>query len=656
MQDTNKDFRNLLSPFHIGKVRFKNRFIFLPHLTGYALDAGYMECGLVSDRNVRHYVERAKGGAAAVTVSQNVDAYSQMSDEYIVGNDPRNKDMFKRLADEVHAYDCRVITQLNQGGHTTLKNPPQLLHAPSQMPEPSCHFNVKELEKDDLMRIKDAYVASAAMQKEVGWDAVELKIAHDGLLRTFVSPFFNRRTDEYGCDFEGMMRYPLEVIAAIREAVGPDYPIGIRLCLDEFIDNGYSLEYGLKLGKRLEEAGVDYFSSDAGTFSSFYMEIPPAPIPLGFAIYMSAELKKVVDIPVIAFGRINDPVMAETILAEGNADLVGMCRQLLCDPETPIKTMEGRLDDIRHCIACNEGCIGKDGIDVECVQNPGVGREKLFGIGTLPTAEQKKNVMVIGGGIAGMKAAEIAARRGHSVSLYEKTGELGGQMLLAVKYPYKVEMEEGYRYLKIQVQQLGVDIHLHTEVDTALVERVNPDAVIAATGSFPFITSWEGQDEADYTIMDVRTAMRNVDKIGDNVVILDETGFWQGAGLADYVVALGANVTVVTGDYFLAQDVENSSCLLMHKRLYKGGADIITSHSVKKLTKTSVVIQNVFSGKTREIKGVDTFLFAGRSCSDNALYNALKASGREVYAVGDCVAPRAIEQVLFESEEVTRTV
>ena len=294
-----------------------------------------MDCGLFSERNIQHYVERAKGGAAAVTVSQNVDPYSMMSDEYPVGSDPRNKENFRRLAAEVHKYGCKCITQLNHGGHNTLKNPPQILVAPSQMPEPSCHFNTKELEKEELEQIKDYYVKAATLQQGVGWDAVELKIAHDGLLRTFISPLFNKREDEYGGSFENRMRYPLEIIEAIREAVGPDYPIGIRLCVDEFIEGGYSMEYGLKVAKRLEEAGVDYLSTDAGSFSSFYMEIPPAVIPLGFALYMSAELKKTVDIPVIAAGGIADgrQLLAAYALGAIGAQ-VGTC--LLVSEECPI--------------------------------------------------------------------------------------------------------------------------------------------------------------------------------------------------------------------------------------------------------------------------------------------------------------------------------
>lgn len=656
MENSNQKFTKLLSPFKIGKMELKNRFIFLPHLTGYAIDEGWMDCGLFSERNIKHYVERAKGGAAAVTVSQNVDPYSMMSDEYPVGSDPRNKENFRRLADEVHKYGCKCITQLNHGGHNTLKNPPQILVAPSQMPEPSCHFNTKELEKDEMEMIKDYYVKAAVLQQDVGWDAVELKIAHDGLLRTFISPLFNKRKDEYGGNFENMMRYPLEIIEAIRKAVGPDYPIGIRLCVDEFIEGGYSMEYGLKVAKRLEEAGVDYLSTDAGSFSSFYMEIPPAVIPLGFALYMSTELKKTVNIPVIAFGRINDPVQAEMLLDENCADLVGMCRQLICDPETPNKTMKGELDDIRHCIACNEGCLGNDGIDVECVQNPGVGREKYFGIGTLEAADKKKKVMVIGGGISGMKAAEIAAKRGHEVSLYEKSDKLGGQILLVEKMPYRAEVGEIYRYLKYQLKKYNVDIHMNTKADKELVDKVNPDAVIAATGSRPLIPDYIKMDEAGIKVIDCRQAMGNLELIGNKVLVFDDIGYYQAGGTADYVTALGADTTVVTTSDFLGCDIEGTNKALLLQRLYEAGTEIIASHRISEIKGNTVVLKNVYSGAIKVLKGFDTVIIAASSSSDNQLYKELKSQGREIYPVGDCVAPRAIEQVIFDAELAGRKI
>lgn len=656
MGDNNQEFKTLLSPFKIGKMNLKNRFIFLPHHTGYAIDEGYKANGLFSDRNVRHYVERAKGGAAAVTVSQNVDPDSQMSFRYVLGYEKRNEANFRRLAKEAHEYDCRVITQLNQGGHTTLLNPPQLLVAPTQMNEPYCHFNTKELELEDMVTIKNYYINSAAWQQELGWDAVELKIAHDGLLRTFISPYFNQREDEYGGNFENRMRYPLEIIKGIRNAVGPDYPIGIRLCVDEFTGYGYSLEYGLKVAKALEAGGVDYISTDAGTFSSWYMQIPPSPLPLGWAVYQSAELKKAVNIPIIAFGRINDPVQAETILTEGNADLIGMCRQLLCDPETPVKTMKGKLDDIRHCIACNEACVGVDGIYVECIQNPGVGREELLGIDTMKPAEKKKKIMVVGAGVAGMKYAEIAAKRGHQVEIYEKTNAVGGQVLLAEKIPCRDEIQEVYRYLKIQLQQLGVAIHYNVEVDELMIEKLDPEVLIIATGSHPLIPQYKGVREARMKVMDVREAMNNIEKIGNHILLLDDIGNWQGGGIADYCQALGADVTIVTPSAGVGIDIESGQSYLLNKRLYENGAKVINNHNIYGFDGEDVIIENVYNHEKISIQDMDTVLIAWQSKSDNELYKGLKQKRINVFSVGDCVAPRGIEQAIFEAENLARTI
>jgi 2,4-dienoyl-CoA reductase-like NADH-dependent reductase (Old Yellow Enzyme family)/thioredoxin reductase len=637
-------------------MRLKNRFVFLPHHTGYAIDGGYRENGLFSERNVLHYVERAKGGAAAVTVSQNVDPDSQMSFTYVLGCDERNRDNFLRLADRAHEYDCRVITQLNQGGHTTLLHPPQLLVAPTQMNEPYCHYTTKELEKEDMVRIKEYYICAAAWQKELGWDGVELKIAHDGLLRTFISPYFNRRTDEYGGSFENRLRYPLEVIAGIRREVGPDYPIGIRLCVDEFTWYGYSLGYGLEIAKALEAGGVDYISTDAGTFSSWYMQIPPSPLPLGWAVYESAALKKAIGIPVIAFGRINDAIQAETILAEGSADLIGMCRQLLCDPETPSKTMEGRPDDVRHCIACNEACVGVDGIYVECIQNPGVGREKLLGVGTLSPAAEQKSILVIGAGVAGMKCAEIAARRGHRVELVEKTDKVGGQALLIEKIPYRNETEEVYRWLKIQLHHLGVPIVFNTEADEDFVLGRDPDIVVTATGSTPVIPDFAGAGASRISIIDVRRAFRDIESVGEEILVFDDMAFWQGAGCADYCLSLGAKVTLVTPDAYPAADIESGQRYLLTKRLYENGAAVISNHAVRGFDGDAVVLENVYNHEELRIERIDTFVYAGQSRSDNALYKALKGKREAVYAVGDCVAPRAIEQVIFEAECLAREI
>ena len=657
MDQRKQEFRKLLSPCKLGKLELKNRFIFLPHYSGLGTNNGYEECGLLSERNIMHYVERAKGGAAAVTVSSNADPESIMATKIPVGSDPRNKEGYRRLAEECHKYGCKVIGQFNNGGHTTLLKPPQLLFAPSQMPETSSHYNVKELEIEDLESIKDYFVQAAVLHKEAGWDAVEIKVGHDGLLRTFLSPLFNKRTDQYGGSYENMIRYPMEVYQAVRNAVGDDFTVGIRLCMDEFIENGYSLEQGLKFAKSFEEAGVDYISTDAGSFTSFYMEIPPSTIPLGFAVYMSAQLKKTVNIPVIAFGRINDPVQAEMILQEECADFIGMCRQLNCDAETPNKTMAGDIDSIRHCIACNEGCLGIGELEICCIQNPASGREKRLGIGTLKPAEVKRNIMVVGAGVSGLKWAEIAAKRGHHVEVYEKSDKVGGQILLAEKMPYRAEIGEVYRYLKYELKKANVPIHLNTEVTAELVDKIAPDVVVVATGSYPLPMSISGAERFEGHILDPRQVLESAELVGENVLLYDDIGYWQAAGVADYVAALGAKLTAVAKDGCFADVIGGTNRVLLMQRLYEAGATIISDSYLSGLTENGAEITNCLSGVKTEIPNIDTVIIASQSRSDNVLYYELKKKGgREVYFVGDCVAPRTIRQCVLEAERMARRI
>ena len=299
---------------------------------------------------------------------------------------------------------------------------------------------------------------SAQRLQEAGFDGVELKFAHDGLLRAFCLPEQNKRTDEYGGSYENRCRFFAEIMEEIRKRVGSDFPVGVRLCLDQYVEGGITQDYGIQLAKTCEELGVDYINGDSGSCADGSMQIFPMGMPLGAGVYLASAVKKAVNIPVVAFGRLNDPVMMEAVLEEGHADFVGSARQFICDPETANKAMEGRLDDIRHCIACNDGCIFQciQTKPIHCIQYPATGREEKLGIGTLQKTTSPKKIMVIGGGVAGMKFAEIAAKRGHQVTLYEKSNRLGGQINLAERLPYRDEIGEVTRYIKIQLQKLNV--------------------------------------------------------------------------------------------------------------------------------------------------------------------------------------------------------
>ncbi|KYH31690.1 FAD-dependent oxidoreductase [Neomoorella mulderi] len=644
-------FEYLFTPFTLGNVKLKNRIVFEPHFN--ALSS---EEGMPTERDALYFAERAKGGAGLIIMYAVACTQSgKMSTRFIHGWDPEIIPSLSKYADLVHKYDSKIFGQINHGGHTTLMNPPQLLFAPTQMPEPSSQFNTKEMEIEDINEVIDGFVKTAQNFKKAGFDGVEIKVAHDGLLRSFVSEFFNRRKDKYGGSFENRLRLPMEIIHGIRMAVGPEYPIGIRLCLDEFTPWGYNLDYGIELAKAFEETGeVTYINTDAGTFSSFYMEIPPAAVPAGFAVYMSAALKENIKLPVIAFGRINDPVQAEKILADGHADLIGMARQLIADPEFPNKAREGRLEEIRHCIACNDGCIYQvmQEKPIRCIQNPAAGREKTLGIGTLKPAEIKKRVVVIGGGVAGLKVSEIAALRGHKVILFEKKNELGGQVLLASKYPLRDQLIEVTSYLIKQINRLGVEVRLNTEATPEDVLALKPNAVVVATGSYsPRLDIPGAEQENVYSVYD---ALKEDASIGNRVMVIDLNGHWKAAGLVEYLATQGKHVNVVTPLVFFGQGLEPSNRVMLYQRLFTMDVIMTPHHEVTAIKGKTATLKNVYSGQEVEMSDYDTFIYVIHNRSHEELYYALKGKCPELYRVGDCVAPRMIEQAIWDGEEIGR--
>jgi 2,4-dienoyl-CoA reductase-like NADH-dependent reductase (Old Yellow Enzyme family) len=420
-----EQFPLLFSPFRIRGVELRNRFVFQPHFTA----LGTLD-GLPTDAHVAYHEERALGGVGLIIMeSQAIHPSGKMSRRFINAWDPAVIPLLRNITDVVHSKGAKIFTQLTHGGHTSLEHPPHIMWAPTQMPEPSSHFSTKAMDEDDIRAVISGFAASARNAVEAGFDGIEIKVAHDGLLRSFASPFFNRRSDRYGGSFENRMRLSVEVLVAIKEQAGDTFPVGVRICLSEFTAFGYDLDYGLRMAKTLETSGlVDYFNADAGSFSSYWIEIPPAAVAPAEFRKLNAELKRATQLPVIAFGRITPPQLGEDMLRDGKADLIGMARQLIADPETPNKLKAGRVDLVRLCVACNDACIFQVGQEkaVRCIHNPSAGREREMNERLVTQAEVTRRVVVVGGGPAGLKVAEIASKRGHKVTLLERENALGG--------------------------------------------------------------------------------------------------------------------------------------------------------------------------------------------------------------------------------------
>jgi tRNA-dihydrouridine synthase len=514
-----------------------------------------------------------------------------------------------------------------------------------------------ELTLSEIAEVVADFRLSALHLRKSGFDGTELKVGHDGILRAFLSPHYNKRTDAYGGSLENNARILVEVLRAVREVSTPQMILGIRLCMDEFEEDGYGLAYALKVAKYLDGLGlIDYVSVDAGTtWLSYIMQRPTMSIPLGFAEYMAAELKREVKVPIIAFGRINDPVQAEQILLNGSADLIGMARQLICDPELPNKALAGDVDAIRKCIACEDGCGGQGNqfMPIRCIQNPAVGKEKDLGVGTLRAARRKKRIVIVGAGVAGMKAAEIAAKRGHSVILIEKEKVLGGQINLLRKVPFRNEFSEVTRYLEFQLKGLpNVTVRTNEEATEQTILKESPDVVIIATGSTRYVPL-EHAGARVYSSWDI---LRDAPDLGRNVVIYDMLAKDEGIGVAEYIAEYyeGTRIRFFTPAHFPAADVFFLNQDVLFRKLYAKDFTPFPLCELKRVTEASLTFTHRYSRRDVIVDDRDALVIVGAMRSNDELYRRLEGRVPALYRIGDAKAPRVVEVAIHGAEALAR--
>ncbi len=630
----------LFEPVKIGKLELKNRIV-MPALN---TKLG-TEWGAMSDRMIDYYAERAKGGVALIIIENTCIDWPVGK----AGTNPIRADEWKfiqglhDLAEAVHVYGAKIATQLHhagrQGSSMTSAEGQQLV-APSPIPcLPTGAEMPRELTLDEIEAIIGKYIFASTVTKSAGFDAVEVHGAHGYLISQFMSPYTNKREDEYGRDFEGRMRFPLRIIEGIRIATGPDFPIIFRISADEYIEGGLTLEDNKLIAQRLESAGVDVFNVSAGIYESppwFSRIFPTMGMPQGCNVSLAQEIKKVVKTPVIVAGKLGDPILAERIIKEGKADLIAIGRALLVDPELPRKAYEGRFEDIRPCIYCNEACAGNVSRmwRIGCVVNPALGREKEY---QFEPAMKAKRVLVVGGGPAGMEAARIASLRGHSVTLLEQQKVLGGQLLAASAPQFKQPIREFMEYLKTQVKKQGVKVQLGKRVTPALIKRLKPDVVVVATGAthcIPNIPGAEGGNVA--TASAILLGRKNT---GREVVIIG--GGEVGAELAWHLAEQGKKVTIVEMLGAVAMDMNMFSRLYLMDKLAELGIEMLLNTTAQEVTHKGVVAVDS-EGNKQLIKADTVILAAGFKCN-NPLEKRLKGIAPEVYSIGDCVKPGKIE-------------
>lgn len=651
-------FQYLFSPLKIGKVEVKNRLSFQPHLTNFAVNC------LPSERHMYYWGERAKGGVGLIiteemSVHPTDMAYEKLIDVYHHEVIPG----FRKITDYVHSFDTKMFAQLNHNGQQSDGSISRLpVWAPS--PVPDCLFREvpKSMEIEDIEEVCHYFAMSAVHAREGGFDGVELQYGHSSLARQFMSPLSNQRTDEFGGSLENRMRAAIMFVEAVRKAVGPDFPVGIRMCADEMIPGGLDLAQVQEICQIFEKTGLlDFFDLSIATFYNLYLVEGSMHTPLGYTIPLAAGIREKVKLPVFCTGRINDPVMAERVLANGQADMIGMCRALIVDPHLPNKAKAGKLDDLRYCIADNQGCIGRMGINrlLGCIQNPAVGLEKTWGEGTLKPAKVKKKVMIIGGGPGGMWAAKMAGRRGHDVTLLDRNQELGGQVLIAMKGAGRDEFGVIIRNEKGQVEKSGTKIKLGVEVTTDMVLKENPDVVICATGSVPKECPVPGGDgDAVYNVWQV---LKGEADLGENVLLIDYDGHHRATATAEWIVNQGKKCFMITSSLFIGCELGPLQDLYTtRQRLLQKGVTFCPDIAVMEVggprgAKFAKGF-DVYSNFWKEWTGYDSVVLAMGQRTEDALYFSLKGKVKELYRIGDAVSPRKVDMAIWEGHKLGREI
>ena len=464
---------------------------------------------------------------------------------------------YRAITDAVHRHRTPIFAQINHNGGQASSMYSRLpVWGPSPVADPLFREVPKAVTRAEIDEIVAGYALVSEHCAEGGFDGIELQCSHSSIVRGFLSPATNRRTDEYGGTLENRARLLVDIVAAVRKVIGNRLALGVRLCGDELIEHGTTIDDAVRVAQIVEATGhVDYINTSIGVATaSLFMIEASMHIPPGYAMFIPSAIRKAVDLPVIGVGRFKDPLQAERALADGHCDLVGVVRGQIADADFAAKGRAGATEETRLCLSCNQECVGRMGLNrwLGCIENPRTGRESE-GVGLARLTAKPRSVMVVGAGPAGLQAAIAARRNGHRVTVFEQRAEAGGQVTIAASVPNRAEFGDMIRNQLTECRRLGVEFEFGVGVWPGLVEERRPDHVIVATGAEPARPWWVPADAAN--VADVREVLTGaVDPTGD-VVIFDESGFHQATSVAEVLADRGCRVEIVTPGMVVGQDL-----------------------------------------------------------------------------------------------------
>ena len=645
-------YRYLFSPLRVGPITLRNRVVFSAHLTNYA------ENGLPTAQHAAYYEARAKGGAGLIITEEHSTHPTDWPYEKLIHGFHREViPGYQRITKAVHRHGAPIFAQINHNGGQASSMYTRLpVWGPSAVADPLFREVPKAVEPSEIAEIVDGYRLVAEHCIEGGFDGIELQCSHSSIVRGFLSPATNRRTDEYGGSIENRTRLLAEIVGVVRRAIGPDKALGVRLCGDELIDGGTTIDDAVAVAKIVESLGqVDYLNTSIGVATaSLFMIEASMHVPPGYALFIPAALRAAVALPVVGVGRFKDPLQAERALAEGHCDLVGVVRGQIADPDFVAKARAGETESTRLCLSCNQECVGRMGLNrwLGCIENPHAGRESIHG--PVRLVAKPYNVVVVGAGPAGLQSAIAAASVGHRVTVLEREPLPGGQVRLAASVPSRAEFGDIVRNQVGECRRLGVEIRYGVDASASMVASLRPDSVIVATGAGP-ARPWWADPEAN-RVVDILDVLRGDAEPAGTVAVFDELGFHQATSVAELLADRGCRVEVITPGMVVGQDLGvtldmEGWCMRAAAKGIAESTDLAPMGATQTRDGVDFHLLHHPTGAAL-VRHFDWVVLCVPMQPLDRLYFELQEHGLSTHRVGDCVAPRRAHAAVIDGARV----